>query len=41
MTVTRHICPLCEATCGLEITVEGDRVIAVSRAQSMRSQALA
>ncbi|MBK6762503.1 MAG: molybdopterin-dependent oxidoreductase [Micrococcales bacterium] len=24
-----HICPLCEATCGLEITVEADRVVAV------------
>ncbi len=24
-----HVCPLCEATCGLEITVEADRVVAV------------
>jgi len=27
--MARHICPLCEATCGLQITVEGDRVTAV------------
>ena len=25
----RHICPLCEATCGLTIAVEGDDVVAV------------
>ncbi len=24
-----HICPLCEATCGLRITVDEDRVLAV------------
>jgi len=24
-----HICPLCEATCGLDITVDADRVVAV------------
>lgn len=28
-TTTRHICPLCEATCGLQITVEQDRVVGV------------
>ena len=25
----RHICPLCEATCGLELTLDGDQVVAV------------
>ena len=29
MTAVRHICPLCEATCGLQITVEGDQVVSV------------
>ena len=28
MTI-RHICPLCEATCGLQLTVDGDQVIGV------------
>jgi anaerobic selenocysteine-containing dehydrogenase len=28
-TTTRHICPLCEATCGLQITVEDDHVVGV------------
>ncbi|MCU0298924.1 MAG: molybdopterin-dependent oxidoreductase [Candidatus Nanopelagicales bacterium] len=28
-TRVRHICPLCEATCGLEITVDGDQVVGV------------
>lgn len=28
MTV-RHVCPLCEATCGLELTLDGDRVVSV------------
>ncbi len=25
----RHICPLCEATCGLELTLDGDQVVGV------------
>jgi anaerobic selenocysteine-containing dehydrogenase len=30
MTTTAHVtCPLCEATCGLAVTIEGDRVIGV------------
>lgn len=29
MQVQRHVCPLCEAGCGLETTVEGGEVIAV------------
>ena len=27
--MARHICPLCEATCGLELTLEGEQVVAV------------
>ncbi|HEV2783662.1 MAG TPA: molybdopterin-dependent oxidoreductase [Actinophytocola sp.] len=30
MTTTAHVtCPLCEATCGLAVTMEGDRVVGV------------
>src|ERR1019366_506956 len=30
MTTTTHVtCPLCEATCGLEVTLDGDRVTRV------------
>jgi anaerobic selenocysteine-containing dehydrogenase len=30
MTVTAHVtCPLCEATCGLDVTLESDRVVRV------------
>ncbi|MET0333904.1 MAG: molybdopterin-dependent oxidoreductase [Rhizobacter sp.] len=28
-TVARHICPVCEATCGLDITVDRGKVIAI------------
>jgi anaerobic selenocysteine-containing dehydrogenase len=34
MTTAHHICPVCEATCGLDIQVEGHKVIAIRGQES-------
>lgn len=34
MTIAHHICPVCEATCGLDIQVDGHKVVAIRGQES-------